>query len=226
MAYDQAFLRVTWGFFILNTDEIALTGLNLSHPTDPTFNAAAALAEINMATVGPLLIARMQTLMSTAALRWADYSRQSTVRIADVSALGVEGPLAKEFEDVTPAAGTASSIPPQASIVVSTRSGLTTGSANFGRMYLPHTAFGLGTPSPFATSVDAGAVATAAQTFVNGVNDDLNAVVTESISAMIMTQVVGGTSKKINQVATGNVTDTQRRRRNALPETYQFRAIP
>lgn len=226
MAYDRAFLKVTWGFTILNTDEIAVTSLNFSDPADAAFNSALALGEINMPVVGPLLLARMNTLMASASIRWAQYSRLNYVRVAAVLATGLEFDPAKLFEDTTPAAGTAGDVPAQASIVLSTRSGSSTGGANFGRMYLPHSAWAQVASSPFGDTPDVSAFATAAQTFVSGVQSDLDAVVTQSVLPMIMTQIPAGTSKRIIQIALGNVTDTQRRRRNQLPETYQFRTVP
>lgn len=226
VAYDRGFLKVTWGFRIVNTDEIARTSLNFSDPADPTFNSAAALAEINMPVVGPLLLARMNTLMASASLFWATYSALDFVRIAAVDAAGVEFDPAKQFDDSTPAVGTASNIPAQVSLVMSTRSGSTAGSANFGRMYLPHCFIGMTTGTPRAAAATVATFATACQTFVSGVQADLDAVVTQSVLPTIMTQIVGGTSKRINQIAVGDIVDTQRRRRNALPEIYVFRSIP
>lgn len=226
MPYDRGFLKVTWQFTIINTDEIAVTSLNFSDPADVTFNAPAALAEVNFPVVGPLLLARMETLLLSASIGWGNYSRLNSVRLAAVLPTGLEFDPAKLFEDATPAAGTATQVLPQASIVLSTRSGLSAGSANFGRMYLPHTSHFLGTGTARALLANVTAFATAAQTFVSGVQSDLDAVITQSVIPMIMTQVVGGTSKRVNQIAIGDVTDTQRRRRNQLPEIYQFRSIP
>lgn len=226
MAYDQEFLRVTFGFTVLNSLEIAQTGVNLSGPDDPIWDSAEALAEIDIAVVGPLLLARLTTLMTNANMRWADYSRLNYVRIAAVNIDTTEDDPALLFEDSTPAAGATAQVIPQASLVLSLRSGLTTGSANFGRMYLPHTEPNLQASSPFVATATTSALATAAATFINGVNTDVNAVTTQEATAMIMTQVTGGISKKVNQVAIGNVIDTQRRRRNQLPETYSFLPIP
>ena len=98
MAYDRGFLKVTWGFTIVNTEEIAQTSLNFSEVADITFNAPAALAEINMPVVGPLVLARMQTLLSTVNIRWGDYSRLNYVRIAAVLPTGLEFDPAKLYE--------------------------------------------------------------------------------------------------------------------------------
>jgi len=40
-----------------------------------------------------------------------------------------------------------------------------------------------------------------------------------------MSQAAGTPSKGVTQVAVGNVTDTQRRRRNRLQETYAFESL-
>lgn len=226
MAYDQEFLKITWGFTIASTDEIAQTSLNFTDPQQPAFDAAAALADLDFSVVGPLLLARMATLLSTASVRWADYSRLNYVRAVAVGVPGLELGPALIFEDSTPAAGSQGLVPPQSSIVLSTRSGLETGAANFGRMYLPHTMPPLVANTPFVGSGDTAAIATAAATFVNGVATDLSASVTQIVEATIMTQVAGQQSKVIASVAIGNVIDTQRRRRNQLTETYAFAPIP
>jgi hypothetical protein len=227
MPYDQEFLKLTWNFTIVGTPEIAQVGLNFSDPINPVFDALASLNSIDIDVLGPLLLARMATLLGTSGLNWANYSRLNSVRVAGVLMSGLEIDPAKQFEDSTPAAGSATNIPPQSSLVVSTRSGLTTGSANFGRMYLPHTMPSLVTGTPFVGSGDTAAIVTAAATFVNGVRADINASAgPPDLNAMIMTQVTGGFSKEITQVAVGNVIDTQRRRRNQLNETYAFAPIP
>ena len=226
MAYDRGFLKVSWLFGIENTDEIAVTSLNFSDSAAVGWDPAVALGEIDITLLGPQLRNRMQTLLSSVNIKWADYSELRAVRIAGVLAAGTEIDPAKQYDDLLPVDGTAADVVPQASIVLSTRSGMSSGSANFGRMYLPHTAFAFAANKAVGDPPDISAFATAAAVFVNGCNTDLGAVVVQSIRATIMTQVVGGTSKTINQVAIGDVVDTQRRRRNALPETYVFRAIP
>lgn len=226
MAYDQEFLRVTFGFTVLNSLEIAQTGINISEVNNQIFNAQGVRDEISMPVLGPLLLARMQTLMSNANLRWASYSRLNYVRIAAVAIDTTEYDPPLLFEDSTPGAGLVEQVIPQASLVLSLRSGLTTGAANFGRMYLPHTEPLLAAVSPFVSGATTAALSTAAQVFINGVNTDFNAAVTPTVRAMIMTQVLGGTSKAVAQVAIGNVIDTQRRRRNQLPESYAFSAVP
>jgi alkaline phosphatase len=225
--YDQEFLKVTWGFKLLTTDEIAQTSLNFSDSTSPTYDAFTALASIDIAVLGPLLITRMSTLMSTSALHWANYSTLNYVRVAGVLMSAAEIDPAKVYDDATPAQGTGTNVPPQCTLVASTRSGLSSGVANFGRMYLPHTLPALEGALPTTSAANTAAIAAAFATFVNGCNTDIQANDgTQTSEAMIMTQVTGGFSKKIAQVAVGNVIDTQRRRRNQLAETYAFATIP
>lgn len=226
MAYDRDFLKVSWLFAIQNSDEIAVTSLNFSHPEGAGFPAEIALGEIDIAVVGPLLLARMQTFLGGSPINWADYSELRAVRIAAVLLSGTEIDPAKQFDDSTPGEGGSLNVVPQASVVLSTRSGSSAGAANFGRMYLPHTQWSQSANSARGNPGVVDAVATAAATFVNGCNTDLNASVTTSVQAMIMTQVATSVSKVITQIAMGDITDTQRRRRNKLPELYQFRAIP
>lgn len=227
MPYDQEFLKVTWGFSIVNTPEEAQTGLNFSSPSSPTYDAFTALAAIDMDVLGPLLITRMTTLINGAGVHFADYGRLNTVRVAGVLMSGAEIDPPKVYEDTTPAFGGNTGIPPQVSLVCSTRSGLTSGAANFGRMYLPYTEPIIEAGTPFVAAATVATIATAFATFVNGCNTDIGANDgTQTSEAMIMTQVTGGFSKKISQVAVGNVIDTQRRRRNQLTETYSFASIP
>ena len=92
-------------------------------------------------------------------------------------------------------------------------------------MFLPHTSFALLTNSPLADPTDVSAFATACDTFIEGCITTMNVSVAEALNAMIISHITGRESRAVAQIAVGNVTDTQRRRRNALPETYQFRTI-
>lgn len=226
MAYDREFLKITFGFTITGTDEQAVTSINFSEVANTSVNAQAALGEINMPVLGPLLLARMSTLLNSASIFWAVYSRLNYVRIAAVSAPGPEFAVVKLFEDTTPDAGNDDGVLPQCSIVLSLRSGFTTGSANYGRMFLPHTMHPLASSTPRAAVANTGAFATAAQTFVSGLNTDLNGQVSAVMDPMIMTQVASASSRRVTQIAIGDINDTQRRRRNQLPEIYTFRTIP
>lgn len=229
MAYDREFLRVTFGFTVNSSEEIANTSLNFSVVGGaPTWEGAReSLDEFDFTNplVPQACITALSDLMLTGGLNWAAYSVLRTIRMAAVGVDGHEQGAALVFEDITPATGTTQATIPQASLVLTLRSGMTTGSANTGRMYLPH-CFGVlntsqATMAPSAT----GAFATAAANFINAVTTSLDAGTIATLRPFIMTNKTGQASKEIVIVSVGSVNDTQRRRRNRLPEIYSSVAL-
>jgi len=220
MAYDRQFLRVSFLFTIALTDEVAVTSINYSVVPNWT-GAAAALAEVDLGTgTGTSLLGRMATLMGTAQVGWADYSRLNAVKIAAVGTNGLNLTDPKLFEDSTPASGASTTTLPQSTIVGTLFSGTSFGTANYGRMYLPHTKFqaAAGTPRPDISVVST--VCTTFAGFVSGVTTDLNADTTDTVQPFIMSNAAPAPSKPVHQVRVGDITDTQRRRRNRLKEVY------
>jgi hypothetical protein len=226
MTADREHLSIRFGYLISGTDEIANTGLALSQEVLPYLGSAANLAELNLSTLGPTLIAALRVHVSGSAgstMKWADYSLIKTVRIAAVGVDGLEIGDAKIYEDPAPAPGGDPLIVPQCSVVGSLRSGLSTGAANFGRMYFPHTQLGPQTGSPRASGAQATAAVGSFETFISTVESNVNGQLTlGTLEAFIMTQKTGFASKRVAQVAVGRVNDTQRRRRNQLVEEYAF----
>lgn len=222
MAYSNSFLKVTWNFSIASTDEIAQTSLNFSSET--SYAAAVARDAIDD-TTGQALITAMGTLMGNVQLQWASYSRLTGIRVAAVGMSGAELGEAVEIDRTTPIVGLENNILPQATIVVSLRSSSSSGSGNRGRMYLPHVKFPLMTASPYAAGTSTAGLVSAAATFINSCETAINFVTDDTCFAAIMSQVGSGTHKQITEVRVGNVVDTQRRRRNQLPETYATAAV-
>lgn len=225
MAYDREFIKITWIFNVEGTDEIANTSLNFSDPGFTTLDATAQLADMDMPTDGAALATRMTTLLGSANMRWADYSELVAVRAAAVGTTGLELAAPKLYTLSPTVDGAGANVLPQASIVLSLRSNVFGPGANYGRMYLPHTTWVLDTNTPKAQAADVSAFATQCDTFIEGCNTDMNASVANPVDAMIMTNVTGRPSRRVNQIAVGDVVDTQRRRRNQLVELYQFRLI-
>ena len=92
-------------------------------------------------------------------------------------------------------------------------------------MYLPHVKFPLMTGSPYAAGSSTAGLVSAAATFINSAETAINFVTSDPVRASIMSQALPLTSKQILEVRVGNVVDTQRRRRNQLPETYATAAV-
>lgn len=223
MPYNAQQLHITWGYTINGTVETAFTGLSVS--AGVAWDAADdAIAELDAGDMSALA-SRMIVLMSTSQLKWADYSKLVTVKVAALDIFGdylVTAGNPKIFDVGTLDQGDQDHIPPQCSVVLSMRTVTTLGPGNYGRMYLPHTRLDYqdGTVTP--VSGHTAAIATAAATFVDGVVADVNAGVTDTVAAVIMGKTGTGTTKSITRVGVGSVVDTQRRRRRQLTETYAF----
>jgi len=223
--YSGQFLKISWLFVITGTDEVADTSIN--YTTAPGWTgAAAALAELQTAVVGPDIIGAYSTFMSSTGIQWADYSALVGVKIAAKSTSGLD--LASPYvEDSTGGpAGTVGQVLPQSTVVLSLNSGLTFGKGNFGRMYLPHTKMSLSTGFPITSSVNRDQVAEDGAIFINDVTDTINAATTAVLFPAIMSQVAPTPSGKgVTEVRVGGVNDTQRRRRNKLVEAYSVQPL-
>jgi hypothetical protein len=224
MAYGNQFLKVSWIFGVIGTDEVAVTSLNFSTAPGWT-DAVDALAEIDDATMTTIL-GRMATLYGVTGGRWADYSTLSSLKIAAIGTNGLYLADPRMVEDLTPAIGTTIGNPIQCTTVLSLGSGFSIGGGNRGRMYLPHFYMSQLTASPFTDATQAQGLADAGSTFLQDVTDDLNGDVTVALVPVIMSQLATPTVKLVQEVRVGNVTDTQRRRREQLPETYASASVP
>lgn len=117
---------------------------------------------------------------------------------------------------------------PQDSLVFSLRTS-TPGARGRGRMYWPAIGAALG-PDFKLTSPTATSVALAAATLADLVGDQINAewsansiVVTTELAVRSTTDHA---SRKVERIQVGDVLDTQRRRRDNLPETYVVQTYP
>ena len=222
MAYDRQSILISWLFDILGEDEVAVTSLHVSGTT--SFDASAALGGVSGADLISLQGA-MTTLMSNSDLQWGNFSRETGIKLAalDTSGHYLEEPLVADIG--SPASGSSTgNVFPQDTVVVSLRSPSTFGQANRGRMYLPHCCINRVTATPFMNGTAIAAVATAAQVFLNAVNDVMNTGSDPAI-IQIMSSKGTGAAKAVTTCAIGNVLDTQRRRRNRLVEQYTSRAV-
>lgn len=114
-----------------------------------------------------------------------------------------------------------SGFPPQVSLVASLLAGLGTQPGDKGRMFIPGVASGLDSTG-HATPGYSQTIATGLKTFFDDLNGSLEAP-GQLINASHPKIVIGGTApinKLVTSIKVGNVYDTQRKRRNALAETY------
>lgn len=127
------------------------------------------------------------------------------------------------------ATGNGATAPGQTAVVLSLRTDVP-GASGRGRLYWP--ALGIApTPGglriPSGTQVD---IATGAVTYLRAVQDALKAGIAPAPSAATFELAVFSKTKKthavVRRILVGNVFDTQRRRRDALVESYVTRAFP
>lgn len=228
MAYDRQQLLVSWLFRDISSAEIAVTSLHYSSVTPPYASAGADLDSMDLSLGGGQdLIDEMESFIGLANLFWANYSQLWAVKIA---ALGLDGLYITEpktFETPLPIVGTSTTTLPQSTVVLSLRSGSSLGSANNGRMYLPHTRLVLNTNSSSSTVGNTAAVLTQAQLFENAVTATINDLAASAsiLRPFIMSNQAPKPSKAVAGFRVGTVTDTQRRRRNDIPEVYSSGAV-
>jgi hypothetical protein len=224
VAYSNQFIKVSYLFTLLGTDEIADTSLNFTSAPGWT-GAVTALGEIQSADRTAIYNAYAPLFSGTTEFRWADYSELTGIKLA---AVGTDGTYLTDpvtFEPVSKNTGDDTQVLPQSTIVVSLNTGLNLGGGNRGRMYLPHSRLDVDAGSPLINGAVTNMFAGGAKMFVNAVTAALNANVTATLFPAIMSQVGAGSSKGVTQVRVGDVNDTQRRRRNRLQETYVVRTL-
>jgi len=214
MAFDRQHIKITWGFEVNGTDEVADTSLNF---TSSSGWAGAAAVIGSLSDAPQEFLGHMDAMLTQ--VGWADYSNLRTVKIAAIGTNGLYVAEPLSHETITPYQGAATQVLPQATVVASLRSGFSLGRANYGRMYLPHTTPGLEAETPYIPASSLPPLAGYIKTFINDVSDSLNLESPSVLFPAIMSQVGAGTAKQIVSVGAGPVVDTQRRRRNRLNDT-------
>lgn len=117
-------------------------------------------------------------------------------------------------------------MPPQIALVATLVAGSGKGLAGKGRMYLPGVSGGIDATGHLAQSF-AQQMATNLATFFNGVNGLVSnpGVVINASKGQKNFAGLGARNVPVNGIRVGNVYDTQRRRRNALAETYSTAVV-
>lgn len=139
-------------------------------------------------------------------------------------------PTYKTYATQPTGSATGEPFPPQCSLVGSFKTGYRNGTAANGRMYLPGIKNGIQTTNGQMTTTDANRICTKFKEFFNSVN---TATVPGSAGKLILVgraafgSVSPHESKNayVTSVRIGTVYDTQRRRRNALRESYATQGL-
>nr|CRY94147.1 hypothetical protein [uncultured prokaryote] len=197
---------------------------------NPTFNISvqddgwdqgkgnAAVAAIAAIAV-PLQLQQLATTSGKVATLRLEYRTDSHVLLGAAEAAYTGGWTSNQ----TP------SMPPQSSIVLSLRSDVP-GARGRGRLYWPAVGGGIDTNTLRISSPTTAAIAGAATTYLRAIQDAIKtAIYPAPIPVTVRLTVVSktsGTRTDINRVLVGNVIDTQRRRRDRMPEVYASANFP
>lgn len=207
--------------------KVVLAGEHISG--DEIWSTSFALITDNTVPDPDLIDGALDWLEEELGTRWGDLgvSNQARLSLIKLNLIGPDGKYVDEantfFRDVNIVAGPAGSLPLQISTVVSLRTSARRGYATHGRMYLPYppgSSISNGRFGPTYTGDTADAWATLFADF----NDVLFGL-SSSTAVGIVSGVGEGTDRAVTRVLVGDVPDTQRRRRNALKETYAEVAV-
>lgn len=221
VAYDRKYLKISWLFRDTSSLEVAVTSLHVAG-TSTSYDPVPDLPSYD-ATVCETLLTAYGTMLGAGAITWANYSSLHGIKVAAIDTAGhyLTDPVVHERTG-TAIHGGSTEVLPQCTVVLSLWSGASLGKGNYGRMYLPHTRLTLNTSSSVAASTTQTALKADAKTFLNAVNTVAGGISTGT-GLRIPSNV--GFNKAVAYVRIGKVTDTQRRRLNALDEDLAFGTV-
>lgn len=155
------------------------------------------------------------------------FSNEAVLTYVKANAIGPDGNYSQADRTVAYYAGPGDTVPggaaatyAQLALVVSLRGDRDRGRASRGRYYIPAGSLGVDTNGRIPQA-QCEASADAAATFLGNVNNFPGFDLPWGPSVHVMSALgTPGPVMKVDRVEVGNVMDTQRRRRNQLPETY------
>jgi hypothetical protein len=221
MTYAHKVTRVTIMGTMYNTAEIWNTGFFVGTETadvTPPTQAAADMVKTAWQTFFTATGNSINYQFKTTGVKLALVNTDGHDDLAHIVTSMYTSPIA--------GAETGSGHPPQIALVASLIAGTAKGVGHRGRMYLPGVAAPMDTTGHITTSYPA-SIATTLATFFSTVNSSFDSPGT------VINASKGGTgfnlappiNRSITDVNVGNVYDTQRRRRNALVETYSTHTV-
>ena len=222
MAFDYKVNRVTFSGTCFGGEEIWSTGFYMGHQNADVAPPTEAIAQDLSGWWGTFWAASNSKISNSYSYNHCKVQHYLADGTQDLGNLA-------DYYLSTPqvAGGGTGAAAPQLSIVASLRSANARGLASKGRMYLPGVNVPVSTTTGKISSSAAGDLGTTLQTFFNAVNAD-----TDIPGFAILAskgRSVAPTAPPLNALITalwiGDVYDTQRRRRNALNETYVTRTV-
>lgn len=160
-------------------------------------------------------------IFSYSSVSFPNTTKVGWLKVAAVKTDGLYQGDAAYFTDATPTVGfdAATRLPNQISMCVSLWSGQQLGKGNYGRMFWPGIAGTVGTDGLWSAGVGTTWGANFAAMLLAWAGE-LATVALPNMYLAIMTQGLTPQNKRVTKLRVGRVPDTQRRRRNALGESY------
>lgn len=214
MAYTRDHLYVTFGGSLPGGEEWQTGARYAPQGAGPSFTGWDLISVADCYTATAALWTALAAFTSTDTyLSW--------LKIAAIKTDGLYDREPKVYEDTTPNAGGSTYFNAlQVAVVASLRSGQTLGRANYGRMYLPIGSLSRTSGSPYFPASQATTIATAVKTWLQAVEGEVSTA-GMAYEPAVMSSLGSGTTKPVTRVEVGRVMDTQRRRRNRIPELYE-----
>lgn len=148
-------------------------------------------------------------------------ANNSNVSYVKANIIGTDGKYTSAATNVTDftavAGGSTQTIPSFCSVATSWGSNKARGPASHGRLYLPNYTFAV--TGAEITGTAATAAMNSGKSLINLIRANTSGL-SGGVMSPALVSSIGGAWAYINSVRVGNVVDTQRRRRNAVPETY------
>jgi hypothetical protein len=215
MAYAHKVKRLTFSGTCFGGAEIWSTGLFIADPSADV--GTASQAEVDA------YAARWSTFFGLLANQFSFKYTTTQTKLSVLDTAGHPDPLNTVYNTALVTSGGLSNaiFPPQITIVGSLRSTTIHGKATHGRMYLPGIATSIDITTGKMPSGQVNTLATAFQTFVNGLNTD-----SPGTEVVALCSKIGAVTQAVTHVEIGDAYDTQRRRRNGLTEVYVNKTIP
>lgn len=219
MTFDRMSTYITWGGRIgssVSTAEIWQCGVRvaLNPQTDgPGLPTPAELDNLFTSVLVPMHTNGPLSLSAGAYMEWAkaapldDTGHQVDDAVVTTTAIS----------SVPGGAGSSSAASPQDACVVTFASGSRLGRANYGRIYLPWWSTSVDTATGRA---NVGSAPDVLEVWFNDFNAWCATTLSATAKIRLMSKLGSGTTKEITQIRIGDVKDTQRRRRNRIPESY------
>lgn len=229
MPYAHSVKRVTFSGTCLGGAEIWSTGLYVGDPASDGSTVTQAFSDACRTA--------WTTFFQSSEASISSSFKTDNVKVAMVTPDGktnLSNVIYSPFGTAIAGAGATTPLPPQVSLVASLENSGARGLAAKGRMYLPGVSLGIGTNGQIANA-QVLALTNKFAAFIAAIN--AAAPTSEKVILASQGRRVKGIDGKytpvagtavtavVNRVRVGSVYDTQRRRRNALVETYQSAAI-